>query len=70
MQFSKSGYHLPTPTKIKKVANAILAGVIFAGTSAALNGHPVVGTVIFVIGFVAKTVSNFFSDDKPTSDEI
>jgi hypothetical protein len=28
-----------------------------------LNGHPIVGTVIFSLGVIAKIVSNFFTEE-------
>ena len=63
MQFGPQHYWAPTPKKIRQLADSILAGVVFAGSTASLNGHPIVGTVIFVIGVVAKIVSNFFSEE-------
>lgn len=63
MKFGIKSYWAPTPKKIRKVADALLAAATFAGGSTVLNGHPIVGTVIFVIGFVAKFASNFFEDE-------
>lgn len=63
MTFDIKGYWTPTPVKIRKIADSILAGVIFAGSMTALNGLPVLGTCIFVIGFLAKIVSNFFTEE-------
>ncbi len=69
MKFSWNGYWNPTPKNIRKVADAIVSACTFTGGITTLNGHPVVGTIIFVIGFVAKITSNFFTDE-PTSNEI
>jgi asparagine N-glycosylation enzyme membrane subunit Stt3 len=63
MKFAPKHYWAPTPKKIRKTADALLAGVVFAGSTASLNGHPTIGTVIFVLGVVAKIISNFFTED-------
>jgi asparagine N-glycosylation enzyme membrane subunit Stt3 len=63
MKFGPQHYWAPTPKKIRKIADAILAGVVFAGSTASLNGHPIVGTVIFSLGVIAKIVSNFFTEE-------
>jgi hypothetical protein len=64
MKFKWSGYWKPTPKKIRKVADAIVAATTFSGSATVLNGHPLAGTIIFVLGFVAKVVSNFFEEDE------
>lgn len=68
MKFSRKGYWAPTPKKIRKAADAIVSACTFAGGLTTLNGHPIIGTIIFVIGFVAKILSNFFTEE-PTTDE-
>lgn len=68
MKFSWNGYWKPTPKKIRKAADAVVSACTFAGGLTSLNGHPVVGTIIFVIGFLAKIFSNFFTEE-PTSNE-
>ena len=67
MKFGPQHYWAPTPKKIRQLADSILAGVVFAGSTASLNGHPIVGTVIFVLGVIAKIVSNFFTDEEPSA---
>jgi hypothetical protein len=64
MKFKWSGYWKPTPKKIRKIADAIVAATTFSGSATVLNGHPLAGTIIFVLGFVAKVVSNFFEEDE------
>lgn len=64
MKFSWAGYWAPTPKKIRKAADAIVSACTFAGGLTTLNGHPIVGTIIFVAGFLAKIISNFFSEDE------
>lgn len=68
MKFSWKGYWTPTPKKIRKAADAIVSACTFAGGITSLNGHPLAGTIIFVIGFVAKILSNFFTEE-PTDNE-
>jgi len=68
MSFGLNQYWAPTPKKIRKIADSIVAATTFSGSIAALNGHPTVGTIIFVLGVIAKFVSNLFSDDsQPTT---
>jgi hypothetical protein len=62
MKFGISEYWKPTPKNIRKAADAIVSACTFAGGMTTLNGHPVAGTVIFIAGFVAKILSNFFSE--------
>ena len=62
MKFGISQYFKPTPKKIRTVADAIVAASTFGGSMVILNGEPKVGTAIFIIGIVAKFVSNLFSE--------
>ena len=62
MKFGINEYWKPTPKNVRKAADAIVSACTFAGGMTTLNGHPMVGTVIFVTGFVAKILSNFFSE--------
>ena len=62
MKFGLNEYWKPTPQNIRKAADAIVSACTFAGGMTTLNGHPIVGTIIFVTGFVAKILSNFFSE--------
>jgi hypothetical protein len=62
MNFGINEYWKPTPKNIRKAADAIVSACTFAGGMTTLNGHPLVGTIIFVTGFVAKILSNFFSE--------
>ena len=67
MNFGLNEYWKPTPKNVRKAADAIVSACTFAGGMTTLNGHPIVGTIIFVTGFLAKILSNFFSE---TPDEI
>ena len=62
MKFGISQYWKPTPKIIRKLADSLVAATTFSGGIVVLNDYPKIGTIIFVIGFVAKTISNFFSD--------
>ena len=62
MKFGINEYWKPTPKNVRKAADAIVSACTFAGGMTTLNGHPIVGTIIFVTGFLAKILSNFFSE--------
>lgn len=68
MKYNWKGYWQPTPKIIRKLADAIVAATTFSGSMIVLNGEPKIGTGIFVAGFVAKILSNFFTE-KPINDE-
>jgi len=68
MKYNWKGYWQPTPKIIRKLADAIVAAATFSGSMIVLNGEPKIGTGIFVAGFVAKILSNFFTE-KPINDE-
>lgn len=61
MKFSWKEYWAPTPKKIRKMADAIVAAATFSGTLLSLNDNVKMGTFIFISGFFAKILSNFFS---------
>jgi hypothetical protein len=65
MKFKWSGYWKPTPKKIRKIADSIVAASTFSGSIVVLNGHPLLGTIIFVLGFISKMTSNFFQEEEP-----
>ena len=64
MKFGISHYWAPTPKKIRKIADALLAGCLTLAGFAASANHPTLGITIAIIGGVAKFVSNFFTDDE------
>lgn len=68
MTYGWKEYWKPTPKNIRKMSDAIVAACTFSGTMVSFNGEPKIGTVIFIVGFVAKILSNFFSDE-PTKKE-
>jgi hypothetical protein len=63
LKYSWKSYWEPTPKNIRKMADAIVAACAFSGGLASFNGEPKIGTVIFIVGFVAKILSNFFSEE-------
>ena len=64
MKFGFSQYFKPTPKKIRSIADAVVAATTFGGSIIVLNGEPKVGTVIFVVGVIAKFISNLFAEDE------
>jgi hypothetical protein len=63
MKFGISEYYKITPQNIVKLADAIVAACTFAGGMTTLNNQPVIGTIIFVIGYFAKIGSGFFGNE-------
>ncbi len=61
MNFGWKDYWKPTPASVRKGADAVVSACVFAGSAISLNGDPKIGTGVFISGFVAKIVSNFFS---------
>jgi len=67
LQFGWSHYWAPTPKNIRKIADSVVVACTFSGGISSLNGHPIIGTGIFVLGFLAKIISNFFTDETNTN---
>lgn len=63
MGFSWKSYWEPTPKRIRKFADALLAGAMTVSTFAMINDYPKLATGIMIIAGVAKFVSNFFTDE-------
>ena len=63
MKFGWKQYWKPTPLRIRKIADAIFATTTCIGSAAIFDDQSKIGMVILVIGFIAKTVSNFFSQE-------
>jgi hypothetical protein len=61
IKFGWSEYWKPTPENVRKMADAIVVATTFSGALTSLNDKPEIGTAIFVLGFLAKIISNFFS---------
>ena len=64
LKFGWFHYWKPTPRKVRRIADAISGACVFSGGLTSLNGHPIVGTIIFAVGFLAKILSNFFTENE------
>lgn len=62
VHFGWKDYRKPTPKNIRKAADIIVTITTFAGTYTSVDGHSKIGAAIVIIGFVAKTLSNFFAE--------
>ena len=59
MKFGWRHYFSPTPKRIRVLGDSLAAAGTFGAGIAVLNGHPIMGTIIMVVG---KFISNFFTD--------
>jgi hypothetical protein len=48
---------------VRKLADAIFATTTCIGSAATFDNESKMGVTIIIIGFIAKTVSNFFSEE-------
>lgn len=48
---------------IRKLADAVFATTTCIGSAVTIDSESKLGVTIIVIGFIAKTVSNFFSEE-------
>jgi hypothetical protein len=62
MEFGWNHYWKPTPKRVRQVADGIASACVFAGTISSFNGNAKIGTIIFIVGFLSKVISNFFAD--------
>jgi hypothetical protein len=62
-QLNSISYWAPTPKKIRKIADIILAAAITISSFAAFNDHAKLATVVMVVAGVSKFASNFFTDE-------
>jgi hypothetical protein len=63
MKFGWKRYFEPTPKRIRVFGDSLVASATFGASIAAMNGHPIVATVVMVVGVVGKFISNFFTDE-------
>lgn len=68
MKLSWKSYWKPTPKRIRKLADAILAGATLASTYSHIVDYPKVGIAIMVVSVIAKILSNFL-EEEDTSDK-
>jgi hypothetical protein len=67
MKFGWEEYWKPTPKNIRKFADSVIVACVFSGGYATMNDNPTLSTTIFILGFVFKIISNFFSET-PTNE--
>lgn len=67
MNFGFKHYFSPTPKRLRILGDSLAAAGTFGATIVVLNGSPVAGTVIMIIGVVGKFISNFFTDGDVSS---
>lgn len=63
MKFSLSSVNRPTPEKIRRFANAVLAGCGFITASAIISDYHTLAITTLIIGGCAKVLSDYFSED-------
>lgn len=62
-KFGLKHYFQPTPKRIRILGDSMAAASTLAATITVLGGHPVVGTVMIIAGWMGKFISNFFTDE-------
>ncbi len=60
-----SNYYKPTPTKWRKIGDALL-GVSLIAIPTELSGYSWVSISLFAVGVIGKFLTNFFADE-PTN---
>lgn len=63
MKLGFKEYFKPTPKRIRIFGDSLAASGTFGASIVILNGHPLAGTIVMIIGVVGKFISNFFSED-------
>jgi hypothetical protein len=61
VKFGWKRYFEPTPKRLRILGDSLAAAGTFGASIAVLNGHPIAGTIIMVVGVIGKFISNFFS---------
>lgn len=56
-------YWAPTPKKIRKLGDALLAMSMYAQTQQMFTGQTKLLTIISIVGLVGKFLTNFFAED-------
>lgn len=62
-KFSWSSYFKPTPKRFRVFGDSLAAAATFGASVVVLNGNPIAGSIIMIIGVAGKFISNFFSDE-------
>ncbi len=63
MKFKANGYWEPTPKKMKRIGDALLAVSMYAQSQQMFTGQNTALTVISITGLVGKFLTNFFTED-------
>lgn len=69
LKFGWKNYFLPTPKRMRIIGDALASGGVFAGSISALNGHPYLASVVFVLAWLGKVISNFFIEEEIKEDK-
>ena len=64
-----SSYWSPTPKKIRKFADSLLAGAMTVSTISFVNDYKTIAMVVLIAAGIAKFLSNFFTEDVPETPE-
>lgn len=65
MKLSYKNYFKPTPKKLRKIGDALLAlSTAFMGYEILFANNPTLATIIMILGVAGKFLTNFFSEDK------
>lgn len=62
MKMKLNGYYRPTPKKMRKIGDGLLAVSALTATVATVYNHPAVTVFSVIAGALGKFVTNFFVD--------
>jgi hypothetical protein len=65
LKFGWFYYWKPTPKRIRRIADALLAGAMTVSTISFANDYKDIAIVVLIVAGVAKFLSNFFAEDVP-----
>jgi len=69
MKFQFKNWSLPTPKKVKQIADTILGITALASTYSIIMDHPQIAAIVATVGAFAKLLSNFFGIIPSSEDE-
>lgn len=64
LKCGRSHYYKPTPKKMRKLGDALLALSIFISASTIMMDHKWIALTSVVIGGVGKFITNLFEEDE------
>ncbi len=64
MKASIRHFYNPTPAKLRKLGDALLASATFVTSLAIVQNYKTVALVAVIVGAVGKFITNFFTEDK------